>query len=188
MFKPKPRGQKYDVILVLGVGTKKKLFKKRVDKTISLYRKLVAPKIIFSGKWWGGAKIKPKKTEARSMMQYALLNGIPRKVILLEERSLDTIGNFYFTKKYILKPHRFFRILVITHKDHFPKAKYIGTKILGDKYHLTFLDDDSNLTDTRRQSDLMTIRKYLNPIKNGDDRAITKARRFHPYYKSYRKF
>ncbi len=180
--------QKYDAILVLGVGTKKKLFKKRVDKAVKLYKEGIAPKIIFSGRYWGGLKRKPKNTEARLMSKYAMRLGIDKKDIFLEERSLNTAGNFYFTKKHILKPRKIKTIIVITQIDHFLKAKYLAKKILGKDYKLIWISDG---TKTKSMSPghtgLEEIKKFFRNIQDGNDKKIAKLLRKHPHYKRYRK-
>lgn len=179
--------QKYDAILVLGMSTKKKMFSKRVEKAVWLYKSGIAPKIIFSGRWWGGRKTKLKKTEAESMKEYALQIGASQKDILIENLSLNTAGNFYFTKKLILKPNKFFHILVITHLEHIPKSRYLGRKILGPKYCLKWLDDGMQVKGIfkRHNNKLEETKKYFSKIKNGDDRTIAELLLNHPHYKKY---
>ncbi len=75
--------KKYDVILVLGIGFIKFEYIKRVKKAAKLYFQGVAPKIIFTGRWWGGLKYTPKITEAKLMTSEAMKLGVPKKDILI---------------------------------------------------------------------------------------------------------
>jgi len=180
--------QKYDAILVLGVSTKKKLFKKRVDKAVELYKKGVAAKIIFTGRCWGGLKKKPEITEAELMSKYAIKSGVSPSHILIEKRSLNTAGNFYFTKKQILEPEQIKKILVITQPDHFPKAKYFAGKILGQAYALSWISDDTKIKSVfPGHASLEEIKRFFCGVKDGDDKNIAELLRRHPHYKHYRR-
>ena len=173
---------KYDAILVLGIGTEIKLFKSRVEKAVSYYKKDYAKKIIFSGRWWGGLKKEPKKTEAQAMADYAIEIGLPKKDIFIEDQSLNTIGNFYFTKKNILEPKHIYNLLVITSPHHFSKARYIAQMILGKKFKLTFTGDGEPQKLTGHTG-IQGIKKYFKNIKRGNDKDILKSFENHPYYK-----
>lgn len=180
--------KKFDVILVLGVSTNKNLYSKRAEKAVTLYKKGLADRVIFSGRWWGGLRKKPQKTEASLMAKHAVSKGLPRKSIFLEKRSLNTAGNFYFTKRLILEPKSMFRILIVTSGPHIPKAKYLARKILGPKYTLKFLSDNQNISSiTKGHSSIKEIGKYFNNIKEGDNRVIWNLFKKHPHYKLYRK-
>lgn len=176
----------FHAILALGVSTKKKLFKARVLRAVEWYKNGVASKIIFSGRWWGGLKKKPENTEARLMMQYALSLGVPRKDILLEERSLNTGGNFYFTKKLILRPKKFTRLRVILQESNMEKAKYLAEKVLGGAYNITWENDGTEPGLGDGHVNLESIKKFFSNVKNGDDTAIAEILRKHPHYKKYR--
>lgn len=178
---------KYDVILVLGVSLKKRLFKARVNKAVELYKKGVAPKIIFSGRWWWRIKKKPRKTEARYMFEYAKSQGIPDRDVFLEENSTNTVANFYFTKKKILEPHRFFRLIIIIHSSHFAKARYLAKKVLGPNYCFRFLSDGTKIPSAiQGHIGLSEMKKLFDEVKDGDDQAIVQVIKRHPYYSKYK--
>jgi uncharacterized SAM-binding protein YcdF (DUF218 family) len=173
---------KYDAILVLGVSTKKALYKARVEHAVQLYKSGAAAKLIFSGKYWGGLRIRPKTTEASLMAQYARLKGIPAEDILMEEESLNTIGNFYFCKKEILEKWGFVRLLIITDWAHISKSKFLAQKVLGHKYHLRFVAvPRPSLAPNHTM--LSEIRTYFDAISSGDDAMVAKLLANHPYYK-----
>lgn len=183
----KNKNQKYDAILVLGVSTKKDLFKNRVEKAVKLYEEGITQKIIFSGRCWGGLRKKPRTTEARLMSKYAIKQGTSKKDILLEERSLNTAGNFYFTKKQIFKPMRIKKILIITQPDHFKKAQYLAKKILGKEYKLTWMSDGTTTkSKLSGHTALEEIKHFFDNIKDGDDKEVAKLLRAHPHYRRYR--
>ncbi len=96
----------HDVLLVLGYSTDPNdpVFRARVDKAIQLYNAGAAPQVIMSGCCSDKLDIRPKRSEAASMREYALENDLPLSVILLEEDSVDTLGNFYFSKLNYLLP------------------------------------------------------------------------------------
>ena len=183
----KSKTRSFDAILVLGVSIKKSLFRKRVEKAASLYHQGVAPKIIFSGRFWGGFKKYPNAVEAKLMKKYALELGVPSKDIFTEERSLNTAGNFYFTKQEILRPKNIKRLIVITRPDHFSKSKYLAKKILGPLYHLKWVGDGTKIKkDFVGHLKVSDIKKFFDQIKDGDDKAIAILLRKHPHYSRYR--
>jgi len=174
------------VALVLGAGTKRILFKDKVKYALLLYERGIVQRIVFSGKWWGGLKHKPKITEAQSMADYAVSLGLPRKSISLEVKSLNTIGNLYFSKRYILKPGKMFDVVIISNKNHIKKVKYLARKILGPKFRITYLStQETDITNT--SSPLSSIKKFFRDINDGDDKEILRLLKKHPYYTEYRR-
>jgi len=180
---------KYDAILVLGINEKKSSYGKRVRKAVFLYKRKIAPKIIFSGRWWGGLKVKPKITEAKLMSEYAILLGAERRNIFLEQKSKSTLGNFYFTKKLILEPNGIKKLLVVQHPAGFAKAKYCAKKILGPKYSVTFITDGNNLSfgNPKRlqkigHKSLDHLKKVFGHLSDGNDRGAAVIMAKHPFY------
>lgn len=172
----------YDVILVLGTSTDKSLFKARVEKAVELYTQKVSTKIIFSGKYWGGLEVKPTHTEARLMSEYAISLGVSPKDIYLDEKSLNTIGNFYFTKKDILEPNNLKSIVVITHAAHLEKVTYLAHKILGPKYQLEFLIDSAVSESGLIHKGVADIEKFFVGIADGEDEKVSELLKVHPFY------
>ncbi len=179
----------YDAIVVLGVSTHKHDFAKRVETAVKYYTDGASQRIIFSGRYWGGLEEKPGVTEARSMANYARELGVSRKDIYLEERSLNTMGNFYFMKLSVLRPQKFRRLLIITKQSHIPKTKYLSHKILGKQYRCTFITDaDATHHHKNNHSPLHNTKIFFRGIKDGDDRAIKNLLAKHKYYFRYKKF
>jgi uncharacterized SAM-binding protein YcdF (DUF218 family) len=174
-------------ILVLGVSVKREFFKERVERAVKLYKsdKRVS-QVIFSGKFWGGLARKPKQTEAALMARYARSLGLPQKATLTEKRSLNTIGNFYFTKIDILEPKKLTRLLVITQPSHIEKSRYIAHKVLGPKYRIRWQSDGSSIKPASKgHSGVSEIKKFFENVRAGDNDAIKKLLRAHPYYRRY---
>ena len=183
---------KYDVILVLSITVPDDSYKHRIEKAVELYKKKVAPKIVFTGRTWGGLKKLPKVSEAREMLKYCLKLGVSRKDILLEEKSFSTLGNIYFAKKLILEPNKFKRLIIITHREHFEKSKYCAKLVLGSKYKRKFIDDGTGnefLTDhsliKKGHYPVSEMKRIFRHIKPGDDRAVAQSMSKHHYYKRY---
>ena len=179
----------YDAIVVLGVSTHKRDFAKRVETAVTCYEEGASSCIIFSGRYWGGLKKKPSITEARAMANYARELGVPQKDIYLEERSLNTMGNFYFMKMRVLRPRKFRRLLVVTKQSHIPKTTYLSQKILGKQYRCTVITDaDAKNDHKNNHSPLHDTKIFFRGIKDGDDRAIKNLLVKHKYYLRYKKF
>lgn len=179
--------EKYS-ILVLGTSTEKKLFKDRVEKAVKLFSKGNVNKVIFSGKWWGGLNVEPENTESSLMAEYAVSLGIPKKSIIKEEKSLNTIGNFYFTKKNVLEPKNIKEIVVIAHKEHMAKVKFLAKKILGLDYKMKFVTDGRNLEKGLSNKGVGDIKKFFTDIKYGEDYKVKILLQNHPYYSKYKRF
>ncbi len=183
----------YDAILVLGASLKPEIFKSRVEKAYELYKQGVAPRVIFSGRHWGGLKIKPKTTEAKLMADYAIKLGLPRRAIFKEERSLNTTGNFYFTWKYILKKYGYMKLLVVSHPDHYEKAKFMADKVLGKKYVYDFVFDgkqDPAISNTNSEKlghfSMQQVKLAFKGVKNGEPLKVAKILKMSSYYRYYK--
>ncbi len=90
-----------------------------------LYKDGVAPLIILTGgriQWYGG-----ESSEARSMATILELMGIPRDVMILESRSLNTYENAVYTKE-ILNQKNIKQILLVTSATHMPRSLAIFKK------------------------------------------------------------
>src|SRR3989344_1203000 len=134
-----------DCIIVLSCDIKKDgsigdETKLRTDKGIDLFKKEKAKYVIFSGKSSVLSSHNLKTTLAKSMQIYAIKKGISKSKILLEEESLDTIGNAFFTKENILKKMNLKNLIVVTSDYHMSRTKYIFNKILGKQFRLKFVE------------------------------------------------
>ena len=126
----------FDAIIVLGGGMNEKDWKSRVNLAVELFTQKKASRLIMSGKQhlWH----RKKATEAEVMKQYAIAKGIPKNTIWKEDESLDTIGNAFFTRKHILEPNNWKKIIVVTSSYHLRRAKFIFMRIMDKSYKIEF--------------------------------------------------
>ncbi|MEK7649746.1 MAG: YdcF family protein [Patescibacteria group bacterium] len=108
---------KPDVIIILGGGTdgtlKPVLYtKERLEAFVKLYKKYTETPIIVSGGYSTWMKFIPKYKEADVMQNYLIKHGVSKKLVYVERKSRDTIGNFYFSKQIFRK------------KSHMEKCSY----------------------------------------------------------------
>lgn len=147
----------------------------RLDEAIRLSSNLGC-RILVSGEYsFLYGKVKPPFTEAFKMEQYLLKNGVPQDKILKEELSKDTIGNAYYSKKYIFIPNKEKELIIITSDFQVERVKYIFHKILGEEYKLKIIGIESYLPESekeavwQRQKDLLLkTQALLSNMKNGD--------------------
>lgn len=184
-----------DVIIVLGRGIEDDGSlppdpKARVGKATELYKDGVAPFVIMSGAWTYHFDIHPNRSESKAMKEYAVELGIPEYALIEESKSMDTIGNVYFTKKDIIEQRGFKDIVVVASDDHMPRVKYLFEKIYGEAYNLKFviservIDDVSYEKEMAHESNSMAItHQWLDSFKPGDDASVWKLMTTrHPAY------
>ncbi len=129
----------HDVLIVLGYSTNPDdpVFKARVDTAAKLYHEGIAPQIILSGCCSMKLSRRPPVTEAACMRDYAMDLGVPAQALLLEEASVDTIGNFYFTKRQFLEPCGWAHVGIVTTPWHAFRSQWLAEHILGPDYTIT---------------------------------------------------
>ena len=100
-----PRNYRQDYLIVLGAGLidghkVSRLLGSRIDRALVYARKQEKkgrplPKIVFSG----GQGADEQLSEAQAMADYAVAHGWPADLVLLEDRSKNTLQNMAFSKK-----------------------------------------------------------------------------------------
>lgn len=120
-----------DCIMVLGAsvkndGTPSLILRDRLDLAIELYKKGVAPKLLFSGD--NGQVV---YNEVSAMKNYAVSAGIPEEDIFLDHAGFSTYESVY-RAEYIFKVES---VIVVTQKYHLYRAVYachsMGIDVLG---------------------------------------------------------
>ncbi len=176
----------YDVILVLGrgispTGELPQSVHACIKKSVELYNENVAPRLIMSGKWSRSFDYTPPLTEARTMKDLAISQGIPADAIDTEESSLDTISNFYYTKKQFLLPNNWTRILLLTLPGLGGRPTYLMHKILGPEFVCDTLDIDFMFPPDKQAEKvnneiekLAKLQDFLDDIEDGDHETIFK--------------
>lgn len=147
----------------------------RLDKAIELQKRLGC-KILVSGEYsFLYGKEKPPLTEAFKMEQYLLKEGASKELIIREEQSKDTVGNAYYSKKYIFIPRKEKEMIVVTSDFQVERVKYIFGKIFGPKYGIIVLGITSELPEgekeaiwQRQKELLLKTRGFLSIMKDGN--------------------
>lgn len=172
------------VILVLGHkllndGSLSEELIGRMNIAINLFKRGIGEKLILSG---GQTNNIATFTEAKAMAEYAYLNGIDNDSIILEEESIDTIGNAYFTRNIIRSKWK--TIHVVTSCYHVPRALYIFHMCYGD-HRLNFKHcyNIGNIISDEK-SKLEQAKKFFKGMNSGDDSEMN--RRIYKYHECYR--
>jgi uncharacterized SAM-binding protein YcdF (DUF218 family) len=179
-------GPRADAIVVLGRGVDPdgalpRLAKQRVERAAELFAWDVAPRLIFSGRCSLMTDVMPPRTEAAAMADYAIALGLPRRAILVEEESRDTIGNAYFVLRRFLEPNDWMSIRVVTSDFHIQRSAWVFQKVLGLGYDVSFSPSPSELDHTtvaaraREESDISTfLMEWIGRIPDGDPIALAR--------------
>lgn len=183
-----------DVIVILGgevddKGNLTEFSKSRIELAVEIFKK-TNKKILVSGAYSGWVQKKPPITEAEAMKKHALKLGVPKKMILKEEKSKDTIGSVFFVKMKFLKKNRWYRPLFVTSYPHLRRLKFIAKKILGEKYHPVFIGSHEKIEKNQLQNIikyeeniLRHLKDFTVNIKDGDDDQIEELiHQYHPFY------
>ncbi len=173
----------HDVLIVLGFNTDPQhpVFRSRVDKAVELYNQGLAPQIIMSGCCSDKLDIQPKDTEATLMADYAMERGVPAGVILLEEDSVDTLGNFYYSKMKYLEDCSWYHVGFVSTEWHTHRSNWLAEMVLGPDYEVTgyssatpfgWTDEDINTSRTYNVDLLEKTKTQLAGITPGDHESI----------------
>lgn len=147
----------------------------RLDEAIKFHNDLNC-KILLSGEYsFLYGKVKPPFTEAFKMQEYLLKKGVFQDRIIKEERSKDTVGNAYYSKKYVFLPQKEKEAVIITSDFQVERVKYIFDKIFGPEYKFKIIGIESNLPDGEREAVwqrqrelLLKTQGFLSKMKDGD--------------------
>ena len=187
---------KVDLVIILGGGTDGTLrpifyTKERLAAFLKSRKKFKGVPIVVSGGYSMWFKRKPRYTEADVMKNLLIKHNVSPKLVHLESKSRDTIGNAYYSKQIIKKLPDVKNILVVTTAGHVKRSRWSFRRIFGRRYKLYFLEAPTkifsfrNNTGRRRYENYLLgiYRNGLRGIRNGEDREIMKAlRKFHPVY------
>lgn len=152
----------------------------RISCAVERHRQAPLP-LVLSGRWSLLTETVPARTEAASMRDYALQAGVDPAQILTEEKSMETIGNAYFTYKDFISHYGWQEVEVITSAFHGPRTNYSFKKVLGKscKVRLVEVPDASLFTpsesirlEAREQRVTRFIKHMFDSIANGDVEAV----------------
>jgi uncharacterized SAM-binding protein YcdF (DUF218 family) len=126
-------------------GSLPKLAKQRVERAAELFAWQTALRIIFSGRCSLMTEVIPAVTEAGAMAEYAVVLGLPREALHVEEQSRDTIGNAYFVLRDYLEPNDWTSIRVVTSDFPIQRTAWVSQKVFGVGYDISFFPAPSEL-------------------------------------------
>ena len=124
-----------DAIIVLGAAAydakPSPVFEERIRHGIDLYRRGLAPKLIFTGGYGGvGARF----SESQVARRYALRQGVPDKAILIESLSRNTHDNLR-QASLLMQQHQLHDVIVVSDPLHMARAlrisKELGIRAVG---------------------------------------------------------
>ena len=113
-----------DIMIVLGAGVTNgkvsKVLQNRLDAAVDYYSKNSDIHIVVAG----GLTRQKDTTEAAAMAEYLIANGIPKDIIILEDKSQSTLENYKFTKHILENKHiDFDSVVFVTNDFHIFRAK-----------------------------------------------------------------
>ena len=124
-----------DAIIVLGAAAydakPSPVFEERIRHGIDLYKRGLAPKLIFTGGYGGvGARF----SESQVARRYALRQGVPDKAILIESLSRNTHDNLC-QASLLMQQHQLHDVIVVSDPLHMARAlrisKELGIRAVG---------------------------------------------------------
>jgi len=114
-----------DVIIGLGFGPARDKngepnaeLRRRVEKVVELYKKGLAPNVIFTGSDTGAG------CEAEVMKEVAVKMGVPAEKIFTETRATDTITNSRYSVA-IMKHHGWTKAILVSNKYHVHRGQWL---------------------------------------------------------------
>ena len=153
------------ILIVLGTAYKKTqltprpLLRARLDRAIKAIRTKKYDQVIVCG---GFTYSKYFPSESEIMRHYLIRRRINPRMIILEDWSNNTIGNFIFTKTKILEPRGWKDVTIITNNIYVPRAKYIESKIFGKDYTVNFIGCKNNMRPNFRRWTMVSEKFWLN--------------------------
>jgi vancomycin permeability regulator SanA len=140
--------------------------KGRLDLALSLLEKEEVQLIIPTG---GKTNRDIDKSESSAMAEYLTGSGVDPRIILLEEKAMDTIGNAVFTRIALDSRGECSEVIVVTSCYHVRRSKFIFEKALGDRYSLDFSHCSENVRPKGDDSALMSKAEgFFNGISPAD--------------------
>lgn len=163
----------------------------RLDYALELY-KLQPKPLVLSGRWSLLSDTPPPVTEAAAMRDYALSQGLAASQLLLEEESMETIGNAYFSFVRHVWPQRWHAVEVVTSAFHAERTQYCFKKVFASSCHVLISTTQDGLSAqdqagllAREQALLAFYTEVFGPIKNGNREAILAKLQKLPGYSNY---
>lgn len=157
--------------------------RERVVRSARLFHEIGADSFVCSGAYSIALDTPPPQTEATLMAELAAAHGVPPAAIVLEERSLDTIGNIAVVGAEILPQLGAERVWLVTSGYHLPRVRYLVRRIWGARFTAAYRAARARLplpkrlvTALRERVLLRKTRRLLRGIPDGDVDRFLEAR------------
>ncbi|EMT38283.1 DUF218 domain-containing protein [Thermoanaerobacter thermohydrosulfuricus] len=125
-YNEKPK--KSDAIIVLGCAvygnTPSPFFRERLEEALRLYNEGYGKYIIVSGGKGPGENI----SEAKAGKEYLVKKGVPRELILTDDKSFSTYENLLFSKE-IMEENSLKTAIIISNKFHLKRVSVIAKRV-----------------------------------------------------------
>jgi uncharacterized SAM-binding protein YcdF (DUF218 family) len=92
--------------------------------------------LVVSGNYPFRWRTAPPKPLAHLMKNYAVERGVPSSMIIVQDDSLDTIGDAVFTKIKVTEPRNWRRLAVVTSDAHVLRSQHIFNHVMGPEYQI----------------------------------------------------
>lgn len=116
-----------DAIVVLGAaqynGRPSPVFKARLDHALSLYRRGLAPQLVFTGGVGAGDTL----SEGEVARRYARENGVPESAILVERRGLTSAQSMSAAAA-LMRAHGLRRALIVSDPFHMLRLELLARR------------------------------------------------------------
>lgn len=107
----------------------------RLDIALSVFQETESQYLILSG---GRSNPEVRSSEAELMLSYVVSKGISQSQVILDEKSLDTIGNGYFSCLIVERNPEIKEIWIVSSCYHMPRVAFIFQHCFGENYLLHF--------------------------------------------------
>lgn len=159
----------------------------RVSRAARLFHEIQADHLICSGAHAIGLDAAPPRTEAALMADLAITHGVPEATILLEERSLDTIGNIAVVGAELLPVLEPGHVWLVTSDYHLRRVRHLVRRIWTRGARVSYEAAPAQLTiparvrtALRERVLLRNTRRVLGEIADGDLDGFLAARPLAP--------
>ncbi|MBI4738023.1 YdcF family protein [Candidatus Woesearchaeota archaeon] len=158
--------------------------KKRTDRGINLLIQGVASTLTVAG---GRAQNLIPCTHALAMKNYAVSQGVHARAVMMEEHSLDTVGQALFTKRSVVVPRNWEKLVVVSHDYHLFRVKRIFDFVYGKDFDIVYESVGNDCADlgilTSQQRSLEAFLNTFKGVESGrDDDILVRLYEAHPLY------
>lgn len=156
--------------------------RERVIRAVRVFGEVGADSLICSGAYAIALATPPPRTEAALMAELAVARGIPREAIVLEEQSLDTIGNIAVAGATILPRLGPERVWLVTSDYHLRRVRYLVRWLWRARVPVDFESAPAGISPIARLKRairehvlLRKARKLLREFPEGDPERVVAA-------------